>query len=639
MDKLDTLCSKGKWIEALILLHQMQYNNPDDKSILNKIKDIDHKIKKTNSTLLTKDPFKNKKQAEDMLLLLHKKSYSKLIEIVQKKLKLFRNSFFLLYMFGIAKISLRQFDEAEFIYKKIVSINPYHFEINFNLASIYLEKQELDKALLFSEIAYVLMPKNARISHYLSICHKSKGNIIKALYFANKSLKIEPDNTLYVNNKIDILIQTNELREAESIAKTFLKKNKNSKEILCQLGRIYNIYGLIDDAIKILNTCIKLNPNCDDAFFFISNSYAAKGNINKAKQLLDKCIKINPLHYNAHLALSHIIKYTLIDTHIKEMEVQLQKVNHKSEANVYLNFALGKAYEDIGMVDKSFQHYQKGNAKKNENIGYSQNKLTSLLESIKTSYDRLLQSRVQKNEIIDGPSPIFIIGMPRSGTTLVEQILSLHSEICSGGELDFVHRYGGYLIDQPEKINENSIYEFRQRYIQNIKTIEQLKYTKNHHSFITDKMPNMFFFIGLIISSFPNAKFIHVKRCPEAVCWSNFKHIYRGNNQSFSYDLDNIVDYHNKYSYLMEFWESKYSDNIIKLSYEDLVRDKDNQIKQLFFNLDLDFQDATLHPENNKNYLVTSSMLQARKPIYKGSSEKWKKYDIHLEKYFAKLSY
>ena len=90
-----------------------------------------------------------------------------------------------------------------------------------------------------------------------------------------------------------------------------------------------------------------------------------------------------------------------------------------------------------------------------------------------------MQSRVQKNEIIDGPSPIFIIGMPRSGTTLVEQILSLHSEICSGGELDFVHRYGGYLIDQPEKINENSIYEFRQRYIQNIKTIEQLKYTKN----------------------------------------------------------------------------------------------------------------------------------------------------------------
>ena len=222
-------------------------------------------------------------------------------------------------------------------------------------------------------------------------------------------------------------------------------------------------------------------------------------------------------------------------------------------------------------------------------------------------------------------TPIFILGMPRSGTTLVEQIVSSHSEVTGAGELDYVSQFGSQLAAGLTAPTLEAVSVFRERYL------AELAKRADGQAFITDKMPQNFRYIALICAAFPEAKIVHVQRNAEATCWSNFKHYFASKGLGYSYNLADTVKYYGLYKDLMHFWSQSYSDRIYNLDYDKLTEDQEPETRRLIEYLELNWEDACLAPQNNKRSVKTASQQQVRQKVYKGSSQAWRKYEPFLD--------
>jgi len=221
--------------------------------------------------------------------------------------------------------------------------------------------------------------------------------------------------------------------------------------------------------------------------------------------------------------------------------------------------------------------------------------------------------------------------MPRSGTTLIEQIVSSHSEVVGAGELNYVSQFGLNLSVEPEAINVTAISKFRDNYLRSISN------RANGKSIVTDKMPQNFRFIPLICAAFPEAKIIHVLRNAAATCWSNYKQYFVSNSLGYCYDLMDVVEYYKLYKDLMEFWQSEYNGRIYNLNYEHLTADQENQTRKLIKQIGLNWEEACLSPHENKRSVRTASSQQIRQKVYQGSSEAWRKYEPFLNGAFDGL--
>jgi hypothetical protein len=228
-------------------------------------------------------------------------------------------------------------------------------------------------------------------------------------------------------------------------------------------------------------------------------------------------------------------------------------------------------------------------------------------------------------------TPIFILGMPRSGTTLVEQIVSSHSEITGAGELNYTQQFGSDLTVGQKPINFETVQSFRKSYL------AELAKRAEGQALITDKMPQNFRCIALICAAFPDAKIVHVQRSAEATCWSNFKHYFFSENLGYSYSLADTVAYYGLYKDLMQFWSQSYSDRIYHLDYDKVTEYQDPETRRLIEHLGLNWEDACLAPQNNKRSVKTASQQQVRQKVYKGSSQAWKKYEPFLGGAFDEL--
>ena len=221
--------------------------------------------------------------------------------------------------------------------------------------------------------------------------------------------------------------------------------------------------------------------------------------------------------------------------------------------------------------------------------------------------------------------------MPRSGTTLVEQIISSHSKIKGAGELSYVSKYGSRLAKGLQVPTQINISEFKKKYL-----CEIVKRARDEH-YVTDKTPDNFLFIPLICATFPESKIIHVTRDPKATCWSNFKQYFASDDLGYSYNLSDLVNYYNLYVDLMKLWQSHYSGKIYNVDYETLTHEQEGETKKLIKYLQLDWEDSCLFPEENKRSIKTASQQQVRQKVYQGSSKAWIKYKKYLNGAFDGL--
>ena len=227
--------------------------------------------------------------------------------------------------------------------------------------------------------------------------------------------------------------------------------------------------------------------------------------------------------------------------------------------------------------------------------------------------------------------PIFIVGMPRSGTTLVEQIISSHAQVTGAGELDFAKQFGATIAAGITEVNSQSLLDFRHNYLNKLQNVSE------GNLIVTDKMPQNFRYIGLLAAAFPEAKIIHVKRNPAAVCWANYKQYFVSKSNGYCYALDDVVSYHKLYEDLMKFWTNTLNNRIYTLNYELLTVNQESESRSLIRHLDLDWHENCLSPQDNARSVATASNVQIRQRVYQGSSEQWKKYQQFLNGAFDGL--
>ena len=254
-----------------------------------------------------------------------------------------------------------------------------------------------------------------------------------------------------------------------------------------------------------------------------------------------------------------------------------------------------------------------------------------LFNKLKANYSKIKENSLETEKVSSRIKPIFIVGMPRSGPTLVEQIISSHSQVTGGGELPFVSQFGDSIALDSIKVDKNTLLSFRKIYLKKLKIISK------DSPVIIDKMPQNFLYVGLLAAAFPEAKIVHAKRNPEATCWANYKQYFSSKALGYCYGLDDIVQYYALYQNLMKFWDAHLPNRIYNLDYELLTINQETETKNLIQYLDLSWEERCLSPQDNRRSVATASNTQVRKKVYQGSSQQWKKFELFLDKAFDTL--
>ena len=313
------------------------------------------------------------------------------------------------------------------------------------------------------------------------------------------------------------------------------------------------------------------------------------------------------------------------------MYEQYQGLETSPDQRCHLSFGLAKASEDLGFLEEAFSYYSEGNLLRKEHLQYDISQDRDLFASLKSSHlglSKVLHSVADESSSI---MPIFIVGMPRSGSTLAEHIISSHSKVRGGGELTHVEKFGKSLATGEVEVTPDRIIEFRRKYLEEIAKIVEGK------TVIIDKGPQNYLYLGLLHIAFPEARFVHVKRNAPAVCWANFKQYFPADGFGYCCSLSDVVAYHGLYEELMSYWNELLPCTIYELDYEALTVDQEAETKKLIRHLGLQWEDSCLRPEDNDRPVATASNLQIRGPVYSGSSANWRSFAPYIGDAFASL--
>ena len=453
----------------------------------------------------------------------------------------------------------------------------------------------------------------------------------EALEILKKGILKHPNNIFILNNLGLINTRLNNYKIAREYLNKALSINKDYIDSLVNLGNLDLTEMNMDSSKNNYEKALKLSKSkqSDEIIYTALGHYHQQaGDFELALKNLYKVNEINPQNTTADKSISLITKYKDKDNnHLKSMVKKLN-LNLSKDQKQSLYFSLGKAFEDIKLYKESFDFLSSANRIANNRYKYNLNddkRLFQQLHELFISNKNQIKSDI-KTKII------FIVGMPRSGTTLVEQILSAHSDVYGAGELSFlsdaINRHviidKKFINDKIENISEEKLRLIQDDYFENLRNFNFKE------DYLVDKAPLNFRWIGFIRILFPNAKIIHCTRDPMDTCFSNFKNSFAGPSLSFSYDLSNLGNFFNLYKKLMKYWNEKFSKDIFNLSYEKLVSDQEKETRQLLKFCSLDWDINCLKPHENKNKVATASLAQVRSPVYKSSIKKWKNYSNYL---------
>ena len=376
-----------------------------------------------------------------------------------------------------------------------------------------------------------------------------------------------------------------------------------------------------EDLINVYKKILKLDNNNVKTIYNLGSAYLFLGDINKGRECFEKAIQIDKSHVPSLRNYVSITKINKENKIFKKLEdIDLNNINNENK--ILLNNALSKGYFDLDNVKKGFNYLNESNLIKKNISKFSIKKQEIQFQNIKKffldceSLNTNFDSKIESN-------PLFIVGMPRSGTSLLEQILSSHSKIHGAGELNFLQKVI-YKKGLKKTNNMNDYFSDIRKYYYNQIT----KISKN--SFIIDKLPINFKWIGFILKSFPEAKIIHIKRNPMAVCWSNYKTHFFDSGMDFSLDQKEVAIYYSLYLNIIKFWKEIFKDKILDINYEDFVLNFKEQTKSILDYLDLEWEDQIKNYTTNKRAISTASFQQVREKIKKNTSDDWKMYRKYL---------
>jgi len=474
-------------------------------------------------------------------------------------------------------------------------------------------------------------PDNSFLKNLLGSTYLNLNETEKAIQNFKLSVKLLPNNVAAINNLANALKKKFEYKDSEQYYLKALKLEPNYFNAIMNYGNLKMNINKVNEAINLYEKAVKLNCKNDLIYFNLATAYQSIGNFSEAENNARKCLKINPYFSPADKLLSNYIKYDDKNDHLMELEKKISNTNISKNNKTYLHFAIAKAYADFNDFKKSFQHIEHGNLLKNTSLNYNINLDVDLINKIKSAFKGFNFDK--KQSISSNKKLVFIIGMPRSGTSLVEQIVSSHSLVFAAGEIPFLRKS---IFDVLKNSNDDlNLLLSDHLSLQNIVTDFETKLSifKDKTEFIIDKSLLNFLWVGFIKILFPNSKIIHVKRNPKDCCFSCYKHLFE-NGLQFTYSQENLGHYFNAYSELMNFWNNELNNFIFNINYEDLVEDPKDNIKKILNFCGLEFEESCFEHHTNKSPIRTMSAHQARNKIYKSSVNSYKNFETYLETLF-----
>lgn len=534
-----------------------------------------------------------------------------------------------LYLLGDYKDAIKQI-------KKINEKYPNQ-PLLFNLiGACYKEIGNLEGAVKVFKNAVLLEPSYAEAYFNLGAALQALGQNDEAIESYQRAISIRPNYPDAHNNLGNILLEIGYLDAAIESLEWAIAYKHDFAQAYNNLGNAFNNYGETEKAIKNYQKAISYKSGYEKAYFNLALVYKDLGDKKNFIKNIEKALKLNPDWGHAHYHLSRVKKYTKNDPQIDQLKLALKSEKINSIDLIGLNFALSKVYEDLEDYQKQFQFLNEANRLRKKELNYSIEKDQKLFSRIKETFDclpvELNISKPSKNSI----KPIFILGMPRSGTSLVHQILDSHKDVRGLGELNNLNKFVVPMLKSFNKevndcFSEDQLLSLRKEYF------GALPISGIDEKNIVDKMPINFRYIGFILSSFPDAKVIHMTRDSMATCWSIYKYEFRGN--AYSFNLDDIAAYYKLYSDLMDFWHRLFPGKIYDVCYEDLTSNQEEETKKILEYCELNWDIDCLNFHKNKTAVKTTSSMQVRKKMYQGSSDAWKKYEAYLGPLLKGLNY
>ena len=570
---------------------------------------------------------------------------------------------------GIVHFDKREFAKAEQAYRRALAADPNYAEAHNNLGNALRALGRLDESIAQYERAIEL--RNAYPEAYNNMATVLRDQLLfeQAEVAYRRALALRPSYIEAANNLAELLAVQNKSDEALQILTNLLQQQPNNLTALVNIARAHlarrnlgyaekalkralaidpdhagalAVYGelcheadLHEQAVTYLRKAVEHNPNHVEAWNFLGIAEKSMGRMDKAREAFTRALTLQPGAIGAYTNLVDIETFTPDHPILAAMEKQLANASDpEDERFMVLHFSLGKAYDDIGDYDRAARHFQIGTRLKRQQVKYQEAAVMAFFARIRELFTAdFLASNAFEGDPSD--RPVFIVGFPRSGSTLTEQIIASHPEAHGAGEVK-------YLYDALGRLRQT--YPNLPRYpdiVEQMKPVHFAAVAKDYLTRIgrgsgealrvTDKLLTNYYFVGLIHILFPNARIIHTTRNPFEACVSTWTKLFK-DEMPHTYDLGELGRYYREYERLMAHWHQVLPEGrILKVAYEDVVADLEGNARRIIEFCGLPWDEACLAFHRSKRPVKTASVVEVRRPIYDSSVERWRRYEQYLK--------
>jgi len=566
-------------------------------------------------------------------------------------------------MVGVLLARLGRFEEALDRYGAALEARPGYAEAFNNRGNTLLNLQRYDEAIGCYREALAVMPEYAVAHNNLGNALQAAGNVHDAIDSFREALRLKPDYADALNNLGNALLETGNPADAAQAFARSLQLQPDFGQALVGYGKSLNLMGFhrqavaalergirlrpdearwhnelgnalmdlgrLDEAMASYRSAIELEPELARAHSNLGNALGAAGYRDKAIESYEEALRVQPDLCETHYILASVKGFSSGDDRIPELRALLEGDALSASDRCFLSFALGKAHEDIGDVGQACTFYERANSVRKMELGYDIGRDRERFARIRSLFvaARAAATGAEKPVRNTAARPIFIVGMPRSGTSLVEQILASHSNVHGGGELRFAARIMSPVLQRfwaapGSAVNDALLPTLRNDYL------DEIGHIADGRPVVTDKMPDNFLWCGFLLDAMPEARIVHVRRDPVATCWSLYKRWFE--HFDYSYDLEDLGRYYRMYEALMRFWHEAFPGRIYDLPYETLTENQEPETRKLLEYCELPWEDACLEFHQTQRSVQTVSGDQVRRKMYTGSSEAWRPFEACL---------
>jgi tetratricopeptide (TPR) repeat protein len=521
-------------------------------------------------------------------------------------------------------------DQAEPLYRRVLRRDRNHFASLYNLGLILLQRDSVEEAVSLFRKACYQKPNNPDAHNNLGVALQALKRPEQAVEHHRKALALRPDYP-EAHLSLGFALQTlNRSEEAISHYRQALALRPDYAEAHHNLATALQTLNRPDEAIPHYQKALAIKSELAETYHDLGIALQVVGRIEEASDAFEKAIERAPSNARFYRSLTVCKRIAAGDPRLAAMEALAEDMPSLSEeAQIDLHFALGTVFAELGQPKRSFPHLLEGNALKRQQISYDEAAVLGSFERIGAAYTAEV---MRDKEGLGHPAtvPVFVLGMPRSGSTLVEQILASHPKVFGAGELtyfeDALTGLGG--ADHGARSDPEAVASLTGDWLHQLGAsyVERVKALAPAAERIVDKMPGNFRLAGLIHLALPNARIIHTVRDPIDVCLSCFSKLFTG-DQPYTYDLGELGRYYCAYEALMAHWRRALPEGVmLEVQYEAVVADIEREARRIIAHCGLEWDDACLSFYKTRRIIRTASAAQARRPIYNSSVGRWQPY-------------